>query len=136
MDVESRKLTDYEKAELWSQIEICGDNLRDNNRKSQNSGEFYKTVDKLLELQRKLKWHEVACTIEKGEVKEKMQVTLTACDKDSSGGFVKSYEFENKGQFLAHYNEFKEEVPFSRWYIEVESEDAETEKRVESWLED
>ena len=65
-----------------------------------------------------------------------MNATLTACDKDSSAGYVKSYEFKDKEQFLTLYNEFKEEVPFSRWYIEVESEEAETETLVESWLED
>jgi len=61
--------------------------------------------------------------------------TLTACDKDSSAGYVKSYEFKDKEQFLAQYNEFKDEVPFSRWYVEVESEDIATEALIESWLE-
>ena len=65
-----------------------------------------------------------------------MTITLTACDKDSSAGYVQRYEFENKGQFLALYNEFKERVPFSRWYIEVTSEEENTEKLVEEWLED
>ena len=133
MDIEKRKLTDYEKAGLWSEIGLCGYDLRENTSKHQNSGEFYKTVDKLIELRKKLKWHEVACTIEQGE---KMTVTLTACDKDSSGGYVKTYTFKNKGQFLTFYNEFKEEVPFSRWYVEVESENEATEKLVEEWLED
>jgi hypothetical protein len=65
--LEKRKLTDYEKAGLWAEIDRCGSDLRDNNRNHQNSGEFYKTVDKLVELQKKLKWHEVACTVEQGE---------------------------------------------------------------------
>jgi hypothetical protein len=65
-----------------------------------------------------------------------VNATLTACDKDSSGGYVKTYEFKNKEQFLEAYNEFKEEVPFPRWYVEVESEDDATEKLVESWMED
>jgi hypothetical protein len=64
-----------------------------------------------------------------------MNATLTACDKDSSAGYVKTYDFENKEQFLEAYNEFKEEVPFSRWYVEVESEETETEELVDSWLE-
>lgn len=61
-----------------------------------------------------------------------MNATLTACDKDSSAGYVDTLRFENKEQFLERYNEFKENVPFSRWYVEVESENDE----VESWLED
>jgi hypothetical protein len=65
-----------------------------------------------------------------------MTITLTACDKDSSGGYVKTYEFQNKGQFLTLFNEFKDEVPFGRWYVEVTSEEDETEKLVEEWLED
>lgn len=70
-----------------------------------------------------------------------MNATLTACDKDSSGGggYVKTYEFKDKEEFLALYNEFKDEVPFSRWYVEVESDDEDgglaTESLVESWLE-
>jgi len=67
LNLESRKLTDYEKAGVWAEISRCGADLRENESKHQNSGEFYKTVDKLLELQRKLKWHEVACTVEQGE---------------------------------------------------------------------
>lgn len=64
-----------------------------------------------------------------------MTVTLTACDKDSSGGYVKKYHFNDQTEFLNLYNEFKEEVPFSRWYVEVQSEDDATEALVESWLE-
>ena len=67
MNVESRKLTDYDKAELWSEIDDCDYKLR--NLKSQESSEFYKIMDRLLDLQKKLKWHEVAVTIEKGESK-------------------------------------------------------------------
>jgi len=66
-------------------------------------------------------------------------INLIACDKDSSGGYTKTYEFENKGQFLTLYNEFKEEVPFARWYLDVTSNDEDstrTENLVESWLED
>lgn len=61
-----------------------------------------------------------------------MNAILTACDKDSSAGFVKTYEFENKEQFLALYNEFKDEVPFPRWYVEVESDN---EELIDTWLE-
>lgn len=64
-----------------------------------------------------------------------MNATLTACDKDSSAGYVDTLKFENKEQFLERYNEFKENVPFSRWYVEVESEETETEELVDSWLE-
>lgn len=64
-----------------------------------------------------------------------MNVTLTACDKDSSAGYVKTLNFENHDDFLEQYNEFKDEVPFSRWYLDLESEETETETLVESWLE-
>lgn len=60
-----------------------------------------------------------------------MNATLTACDKDSSGGYVKTFEFKNKIEFLEGYKEFEEAVPFPRWYLEVESDNAD----VESWLE-
>ncbi len=66
----------------------------------------------------------------------RMTATLTACDKDSSAGYVDTLHFADKEDFLSQYNQYKENVPFSRWYIEVESEDTDTEKLVESWLED
>jgi len=62
-----------------------------------------------------------------------MNATLTACDKDSSAGFVKSYTFGSKEEFLEIYQEFKKEIPFRRWYVEVESEDEATELLVEEW---
>jgi hypothetical protein len=65
-----------------------------------------------------------------------MNITLTACDKDSSAGYVKSLEFKNQQDFLNQYNQFKNEVPFSRWYVETESENPETEQLIESWLEE
>lgn len=65
-----------------------------------------------------------------------MNATLTACDKDSSAGYVETVEFSDKDSFLQRYNGFKENVPFSRWYLDFESEDANTETLVESWLED
>lgn len=66
MNLEKRKLTDYQKAELWSEIGLCATQLHNN---KQNSPEFYKTVDHLVELQMKLKWHEVAetCQLSKTE---------------------------------------------------------------------
>jgi len=67
MDLEKRKLTDYEKACVWGEIEMCVHRINLNCKNHQNTGEFYKEVDKLLELQKKLKWHEVAVTIEQGE---------------------------------------------------------------------
>ncbi len=63
-----------------------------------------------------------------------MNVTLTACDKDSSAGYVKSFEFTDKANFLDQYKEFEGEVPFSRWYLDLESEDVATEAMVEEWL--
>jgi len=63
-----------------------------------------------------------------------MNVTLTACDKDSSGGYVKTVEFTDREQFLEIFKEFEEEVPFSRWYLEHECEDEQTEQLVESWI--
>lgn len=62
-----------------------------------------------------------------------MNAILTACDKDSSRGFVETVEFENKKEFLEAYKKFKENVPFSRWYVEVESDD---EKLIDTWMED
>jgi hypothetical protein len=60
MNLEKRKLTAYQKAELWGEIGSLGEELRQNNREHQNAAEFYKAVDRLVELQKKLKWHEVA----------------------------------------------------------------------------
>jgi hypothetical protein len=56
-----------------------------------------------------------------------MNITLSACDKDSSAGFVKTFEFKTEKEFLEQYAEFEEEVPFSRWYLDLESEDMDTE---------
>lgn len=60
MNLEKRKLTAYQLAELWSEIDDCGYKLRNLNIQTQHSGQFYKIVDRLVELQKKLKWHEVA----------------------------------------------------------------------------
>lgn len=65
-----------------------------------------------------------------------MTVTITACHKDSSGGYSKTFRFESKEQFLEQCKEFAQEVPFSRWYSEVVADDLETEELVESWLEE
>lgn len=67
MDIESRKLTAYEKAEVWSQINLSASRIVANERIHQNTAEFYKEMDTLHDLQKKLKWHEAALTIEKGE---------------------------------------------------------------------
>jgi hypothetical protein len=64
-----------------------------------------------------------------------MNATLTACNKDSSAGYVETLQFDNKEQFLKAYKEFEANVPFPRWYVEAEAEDQETETLVESWLE-
>lgn len=66
-----------------------------------------------------------------------MTVNLTACDKGSSSGFVRTFNFDTKEQFVEQFNEFSEEVPFSRWYPDVTSDDDDdTEKLVNSWLEE
>jgi hypothetical protein len=67
MDFEKRKLTDAELSDTWEAIEIiCGQVYREGHR---NLGQFSQTLDRLRELEKKIKWHEVACTIEKGEQK-------------------------------------------------------------------
>jgi hypothetical protein len=64
------------------------------------------------------------------------EVTLTACDKDSSAGTVEIVRFENKDQFIQAFKDFESKVSFSRWYLEIEAEDLDTEKEVESWVEE
>jgi len=64
-----------------------------------------------------------------------MKINLHACDKDSSAGYSKTILFENKEDFLEQYNEFKEEVPFSRWYLDLDTDEDGTEELVDSWLE-
>lgn len=60
-----------------------------------------------------------------------MTIDLIACSKDSSDGFVRTVEFENKEQFLEQYKEFENDVPFSRWYLDLDGEDTQL---VEDWL--
>lgn len=62
-----------------------------------------------------------------------MTATVIALDKDSSASYSETLHFTNKEQFLTQYVEFKDNVPFSRWYAEVDADD-DTEL-VESWLE-
>lgn len=63
-----------------------------------------------------------------------MQVTLTACDKDSSAGYVKTVVFDGNQDFLEQYAQFEKEVPFPRWYVEVTSEDDDAERLAEQWI--
>ena len=56
---------------------------------------------------------------------------ITACDKDSSAGYTKTIEFQDKETFLEQMKELEQEIPFARWYWDVEAE----EEVVESWLE-
>lgn len=63
-----------------------------------------------------------------------MKATLTALHKDSGASYSETLNFDNKDQFLESYNEFKDNVPFSRWYVEVDADD--NTDLVESWLED
>ena len=67
---------------------------------------------------------------------EDMNAIITACDKDSSAGYVKSFQFENKKEFLEQMNEFESEIPFSRWFLDVEADNSEIESLLESWLEE
>lgn len=63
-----------------------------------------------------------------------MTVTLVACHKDSSAGYTETLSFDNKEEFLEQYKAFESNVPFSRWYIDVASEEDETEELVNEWL--
>lgn len=65
-----------------------------------------------------------------------MTATIFVCDKDSSAGYSKTFVFKDKKEFLAQWEEFKAEVPFSRWYPEATSDDDATERLVEEWLEE
>ena len=62
-----------------------------------------------------------------------MKATLTACDKDSSAGFINDVEFKDKEEFLKFYKGFEQAVPFHRWYLDMETDDDDL---VESWLEE
>lgn len=61
------KLSPYGKAELWSSIKLTAQNLVLNSRNHQDSAQFYIDLDRLRDLEKKLREHEVAVTIEKGE---------------------------------------------------------------------
>ncbi|MFY4731235.1 hypothetical protein [Nitrospira sp. BLG_2] len=52
------KLTPYQLAGLWSEIDDCGYRLRNLNYKNQDSKEFYKLMDRLRGLEDKMKVHE------------------------------------------------------------------------------
>lgn len=57
LNLEKHKLTNYQKAVVWAEIDREAKNILNS---KQNSTELYKAVDNLIALQKKLKWHEVA----------------------------------------------------------------------------
>jgi hypothetical protein len=49
-----------------------------------------------------------------------MKIQVSAFDKDSSSAFSQTIEFFNEKDFSKSVAQFEEEVPFSRYYTEVE----------------
>lgn len=48
---------------------------------------------------------------------------FNALDKDSSAGFTETYDANNLEELQKAWNEFKGNVPFSRWYHENTTDD-------------
>lgn len=62
-----KKLTDYQKAELWSQIYIVSLSIVKNSKNKQDLIEFRKKAEDLEEFLKKLTNHEIAKAIEQSE---------------------------------------------------------------------
>jgi hypothetical protein len=62
-----KKLTDYQKADLWSRINIAASCVVDNSEHTQDLIEFRKMVEDLEEFLKKLTNHEIALAIEKNK---------------------------------------------------------------------
>lgn len=64
-----KKLTDYQKAEIWGQINMSASWIVDNAKNMQDLIEFRKNVEYLEEYLKKLTNHEIAKAIEEGNKK-------------------------------------------------------------------
>ena len=60
-----------------------------------------------------------------------IHVQAHAFDKSSSATFSKSLAFETKEELNKQFKVFEEEVPFSKWYYELQTEEVLTEKEEE-----
>ena len=58
-----------------------------------------------------------------------MRIQITALDKDSGSSFSQTIQFFNAKDFSESVAQFEEEVPFRRYYTEVEDlEDGDTDE--------
>ena len=60
-----------------------------------------------------------------------MRLTIHAFDKNSSANYSESMEVETKEELDSKFKDFEDNVPFHKWYYEIQTEEALSEEEEE-----
>lgn len=59
-----------------------------------------------------------------------MNATIHALDRDSSAGYTDTIQFHDEDSFKEAVKEFEKDIPFTRYYFDIESDTP----GIEDWL--